>query len=167
MGQRPYVAVVGAGDATSHEARDAETVGRALAERGAIVITGGLGGVMAAAARGVAEAGGTTVGILPGTDRAEGNESLTIALPTGLGELRNGLVIRAADAVIAIGGAYGTLSEIALALRTSVPVIGLRSWDIDGVERVNSPEDAVERALAATATSAAATGAPGPERPGA
>jgi uncharacterized protein (TIGR00725 family) len=161
VGQRPYVAVVGPGDATSHESRNAETVGRGLAERGAVVITGGLGGVMAAAARGVAQAGGTTVGILPGSDRTEGDESLTIALPTGLGELRNGLVVRAADVVIAIGGAYGTLSEIALALRTSVPVIGLRSWEIDGVEQVDSPEDAVDRALAVAASVA------GPDRTGA
>ena len=161
MRQRTYVAVVGPGDATSHETRNAESVGRALAERGAIVITGGLGGVMAAAARGVAQAGGTTVGILPGSDRADGDEALTIAIPTGLGELRNGLVVRAADVVIAIGGAYGTLSEIALALRTSVPVIALRSWDIDGVERVESPEDAVDRALAAAASAA------GPDRTGA
>jgi uncharacterized protein (TIGR00725 family) len=153
------VAVVGPADATSHETRSAETVGRRLAQRGAIVITGGLGGVMAAAARGAAEAGGTAVGILPGTDRSEGNESLTIAIPTGLGELRNGLVVRAADAVIAIGGAYGTLSEIALALRASIPVIGLRSWDIDGVEGADSPEEAVDRALASAARAAAETAA--------
>jgi uncharacterized protein (TIGR00725 family) len=153
------VAVVGPADATSHETRSAETVGRGLAQRGAIVITGGLGGVMAAAARGVAEEGGTAVGILPGTDRSEGNESLTVAIPTGLGELRNGLVVRAADAVIAIGGAYGTLSEIALALRASIPVIGLRSWDIDGVERADSPEEAVDRALASAARAAAETAA--------
>jgi len=156
------VAVVGPGNATSHETRNAEAVGRALAERGAIVVTGGLGGVMAAAARGVAQAGGTTVGILPGSDRAEGDDALTIALPTGLGELRNGLVVRASDAMIAIGGAYGTLSEIALALRTSVPVIGLRSWNIDGVERVDSPEEAVERALAAAGDSAADANRTGP-----
>jgi uncharacterized protein (TIGR00725 family) len=88
-----------------------------------------------------------TVGILPGLDRDAGNRWLTVAIPTGLGELRNGLVIRAADVVIAVGGAYGTLSELALALKTGVPVIGLRSWAIEGVETVQSPEHAVELAL--------------------
>jgi len=143
-----YVAVVGPGDASPTEIESAELVGRAIAERGHVLVCGGLGGVMEAAARGASKAGGTAVGILPGNDRAAGNEWLTIAIPTGLGELRNGLVIRAADVVIAVGGAYGTLSEVALALKTGVPVIGLESWDIDGIERVDSPEDAVARATA-------------------
>jgi uncharacterized protein (TIGR00725 family) len=142
-----YVAVIGPGEATDDELASAEAVGRQLAERGATVISGGLGGVMAATARGATEAGGTAVGILPGADRAAGNRWLTVALPTGLGELRNGLVVRAADAVIAIGGAYGTLSEVALALKTSTPVIGLRTWEIDGIEHVDSAEQAVEHAL--------------------
>ena len=98
---------------------------------------------MAAACRGAVSAGGMTVGILPGSDRSAGNEWLTVAIPTGLGELRNGLVIRAADAVIAVGGAYGTLSEVALALKTGVPVIGLQTWEIEGIEVVESPERAV------------------------
>src|SRR5438874_1106528 len=101
---------------------------------------------MAAACRGVRAAGGLAIGILPGADRAEGNEWLTVAIPTGLGELRNGLVVRAADAVIAVGGAYGTLSEIALALKSSVPVIALHTWQIDGVQAASSPAEAVERA---------------------
>ena len=147
MAHRPYVAVVGPSDATSQEKRAAEAVGRGLADAGAILISGGLGGVMEAACHGASAAGGTTVGLLPGTDRTSANDYLQIALPTGLGELRNGLIIRAADAVIAVGGAYGTLSEIALALRTDVPVIGLDTWDIDGVERVRTPAEAVERAL--------------------
>jgi uncharacterized protein (TIGR00725 family) len=84
------------------------------------------------------------VGLLPGTDRASGNEWLTVAIPTGLGELRNGLVVRAADTVIAIGGAYGTLSEVALALKTGVPVIGLHTWAIDGIEVVDTPDGALE-----------------------
>ena len=147
MAHRPYVAVVGPSDATSQEKRAAEAVGRGLADAGAILISGGLGGVMEAACHGASAGGGTTVGLLPGTDRASANDYLQIALPTGLGELRNGLIIRAADAVIAVGGAYGTLSEIALALRTDVPVIGLDTWDIDGVERVRTPAEAVERAL--------------------
>lgn len=147
MAHRPYVAVIGPSEATSQESRDAEEIGRGLAAGGAVVVCGGLGGVMAAACRGAAERAGTTVGLLPGSDRAAANEYLQIAIPTGLGELRNGLVIRAADAVIAVGGAYGTLSEIALALRAGVPVIGLNTWEIEGVERVESAGAAVSRAL--------------------
>ena len=144
---RPYVAVVGPSDATSRQERAAEAIGRGLADGGAIVLCGGLGGVMAAACHGAAAAAGMSVGLLPGVDRTTANEWVQIALPTGLGELRNGLVIRAADAVIAVGGAYGTLSEIALALRTDVPVIGLDTWEIEGIERVNTPAQAVQRAL--------------------
>jgi uncharacterized protein (TIGR00725 family) len=142
-----YVAVIGPGDATAAQAEAAEAVGRGLAERGAIVVCGGRGGVMAAACRGASAARGLTVGLLPGTDRSEGNEWLSIAIPTGLGELRNGLVVRAADVVVAVGGAYGTLSEIALALKTGVPVVGLSSWPIDGIETADSPQAAVARAI--------------------
>jgi uncharacterized protein (TIGR00725 family) len=145
----PYVAVIGPGDATGEQVRAAERVGELLAQRGAVVVTGGLGGVMAAACRGSREAGGLTVGLLPGSDRNAANEHVQVAIPTGLGELRNGLVVRAADAVIAVGGAYGTLSEIAFALRTNVPVVGLESWAIDGVRSANSPEEAVDLALKA------------------
>jgi uncharacterized protein (TIGR00725 family) len=147
LARRVYVAVVGPADASEDELATADAVGRNLAEGGAVLVCGGLGGVMAAACRGARSAGGTTVGILPGHDRAAGNEWLTVAIPTGLGELRNGLVVRAADAVIAVGGAYGTLSEVALALKTGLPVIGVHTWDIDGIEPVDSPEEAVERAL--------------------
>src|SRR5436305_2481686 len=142
-----YVAVVGPGEPAAAEREHAEAIGRELARAGAVLVTGGLGGVMSAACRGAASAGGLTVGLLPGQDRKAANEWVTVALPTGLGELRNGLVVRAADAVIAVGGAYGTLSEIALALRTGVPVIGVRTWEIDGVEEVTSAERAVQRAL--------------------
>jgi uncharacterized protein (TIGR00725 family) len=138
-----YVAVVGASEATGEQAELARAVGAGLARSGAVVITGGRGGVMAAASRGAAESGGIAVGLLPGAERQEANEWVTVALPTGLGELRNGLVVRAADAVIAVGGAYGTLSEIALALRAGVPVIGLNTWQIDGVRHVGTPEEAV------------------------
>ncbi|HWF51606.1 MAG TPA: hypothetical protein VG294_13290, partial [Solirubrobacteraceae bacterium] len=129
----------------------AETVGRLLGEAGAVVVCGGRGGVMAAGCRGVTQAGGTAVGILPGLDCAEANEWVTVAIATGLGELRNGVIVRAADAAIAIGGAYGTLSEIALALHAGVPVLGLGTWKIDGVEEMDSPEDAVARALGVAA----------------
>jgi uncharacterized protein (TIGR00725 family) len=147
LAYRPYVAVIGPSDATSQQTRDAEAIGRGLADGGAIVVCGGLGGVMSAACQGASAAAGTTVGLLPGTDRASANEWVQIVLPTGLGELRNGLVIRAADAVVAVGGAYGTLSEIAFALRAKVPVIGLGTWDIDGIERVSTPGEAVALAL--------------------
>jgi hypothetical protein len=141
-----YVAVVGPGEATAEEIASAEAVGRGLAENQVTLVCGGLGGVMEAACRGAAQNGGATVGILPGNDRAAANQWVKVALPTGLGELRNGLIVRAADAVIAVGGAYGTLSEVALALRTGVPVFGLDTWEIDGIERVTSPEEAVARA---------------------
>ena len=141
-----YVAVVGPSEATAEELSTAEAVGAGLARSGAIVVTGGRGGVMAAASRGAMESGGTTVGILPGANRDEANDWVTVAIPTGLGELRNGLVVRAADAVIAVGGAYGTLSEIALALKTGTPVIGVGSWEIEGVHAVTSAEEAVEHA---------------------
>lgn len=108
---------------------------------------GGLGGVMEAACSGAKGAGGTTVGILPGLDRSEANAYVDVAIATGLGEARNALVVRAADAVIAIGGGYGTLSEVALALKAGKRVVGLGTWDVEGVEAVDSPESAVEAVL--------------------
>ena len=145
---RSYVAVVGASRATPEQEAVAEEVGRLLAALGAVVVCGGRGGVMEAVSRGAAEAGGLVVGLLPGFDRAEGNEWLTVALPTGMGELRNGLVVRAADAVIAIGGEYGTLSEVALALKGGRRVIGLDfAFALGGVEAAADAADAVSRAL--------------------
>jgi uncharacterized protein (TIGR00725 family) len=125
----------------------AEEVGRLLARRGAVVVCGGLGGVMEAACRGARGEGGTAVGILPGLDRDAANPHVSVAVATGLGEARNALVVRAADALIAVGGAYGTLSEIALALKAGKPVIGLGTWEIDGVKRADGPRAAVETAL--------------------
>src|SRR3954452_2780537 len=109
----PYVAVVGPGEAAPEEIATAEEVGRLLAERGALVVCGGLGGVMEAACRGAKEGGGATLGILPGLDRSHANPYVDVAVPTGLGEARNAFVVRAADALVAVGGEYGTLSEIA------------------------------------------------------
>jgi uncharacterized protein (TIGR00725 family) len=143
----PYVAVVGPGDATAEQIASAEAIGRSLAEAGAVLVCGGGDGVMAAACRGACSAGGISVGILPGNDRLAANDWVGVALPTGLGELRNGLIVRASDAVIAVGGAYGTLSEVALALKTSVPVVGLFTWEIEGVLAVHTPQAAVARAL--------------------
>ncbi|QZY29070.1 TIGR00725 family protein [Nocardioides coralli] len=146
-----YVAVVGpSGDPESPVAQAAEEVGRLLAEAGCVVVTGGGTGVMAAASRGAAGAGGTTLGILPGNDRAEGNPHLTLAIPTGLGEVRNALVVRAADAVVAVGGSWGTLSEIALACRTGVRCVSLLGWDLPetgGPVVADSPAAAVRAAL--------------------
>jgi uncharacterized protein (TIGR00725 family) len=142
-----YVAVVGPGDARPEEIAAAERVGEELARGGAVVVCGGLGGVMEAACRGAKGAGGTTVGILPGLDRASANPFVDVAVPTGLGEARNALVVRAADVLIAVGGAYGTLSEIALALKTGKRVVGIGSWEIDGVEAVDDAERAVVTVL--------------------
>ena len=122
-------------------------MGRELGSRGVVLVCGGLGGVMEAACRGAKEAGGTTVGILPGTDRSDANEFVDVPIATGLGEGRNAILVRSAEALIAIGGGYGTLSEIALALRRGNRVVGLGTWDIEGVEPAGSPEAAVETVL--------------------
>ncbi len=122
----PYVAVVGPADADAQCLELATTVGAALADRGAIVLTGGLGGVTAACSRGAGERGGTVVGLLPGLYRREANPFVTIAIPTGLGQLRNGIVINAADGVLAVGSSWGTVNEVSLALRTGKPVVWLR-----------------------------------------
>jgi uncharacterized protein (TIGR00725 family) len=128
MEQRGYVGVVGPGaGASAEEVRLADQVGRLLAGAGLVVVTGGLGGVMEGAARGCRLADGTSIGLLPGTDRRGANPHSTVTLPTGLGELRNGLLVRSCDAVLAIGSSWGTLSEVALAARTGVPVV-LLGW---------------------------------------
>jgi uncharacterized protein (TIGR00725 family) len=147
----PYIAVVGTSEATPDQAALAEEVGAGLAAAGAVVVTGGLGGVMEAACRGARSKHGTTVGLLPGDDREAANGWVEIALATGLGELRNGLIVRAADCLVAIGGGTGTLSEIALALRLGKQVVGLGTWDVHGVEQVAAARDAVARALALSA----------------
>lgn len=146
---RRYIAVVGPGEATAAELSAAEAVGDELARAGAVLVCGGLGGVMEAACRGAREAGGTTIGILPGADRAAANPFVDVAIATGLGEARNALVVRSADVLVAVGRGYGTLSEIALALKARKPVVALDSWDIDGVESAATPEQAVTAALAA------------------
>ena len=144
----PYVAVVGAGGSVADGVLAlAEAVGADLARRGAVVVTGGLGGVMEAACRGARAAGGTTLGILPGADRADANAYVDVAVATGMGELRNGLVVRCADGVIAVGGEYGTLSEIALALKAGTPVAGLATWQIDGVRPAADASEAVALVL--------------------
>jgi uncharacterized protein (TIGR00725 family) len=145
MSRTPYVAVIGPGEASRDELHSAESVGAGLAAAGAVVVTGGLGGVMEAACRGARSRRGRTVGLLPGEDRDAANGWVEIAVATGLGELRNGLVVRAADAVVAVGGGHGTLSEIALALKLGRPVVGLGTWEVHGVEHVSTPEEALDR----------------------
>jgi uncharacterized protein (TIGR00725 family) len=144
---RPYIAVVGPGEADEATAAAAEQVGAELGRRAAVLVCGGLGGAMEAACRGAKAQGGTTVGILPGADRRAANPHVDVAVATGLGEARNPLVVRAADALIAVGGGYGTLSEIALALRTGVSVVGLGTWEIEGIEPAADPAAAVDAAL--------------------
>jgi uncharacterized protein (TIGR00725 family) len=125
---RAWIAIAGPGEATPGRLLAAEEAGAAVAEAGAGLVCGGLGGVMEAACRGARSSGGLTVGLLPGGDRDAANGWVIVALPTGLGEARNALVVRAADAVVAIGGGWGTLSEIALALKAGIPVVGLDTW---------------------------------------
>lgn len=150
-----FVAVIGAGRCSAEVAALAEAVGRELGQRGAVVVCGGLGGVMEAACRGAKSAGGVTVGILPGTARRDANPHVDIPIVTGMGEARNVLVVRSAQAVIAISGEYGTLSEIAHALKLGIPVVGLRTWQLakdslqrEEIIRAQTPQEAVERALA-------------------
>jgi uncharacterized protein (TIGR00725 family) len=148
------VSVVGGASCTQEQYAAAEEVGRLLAEEGAILVCGGRSGVMEAACLGAHKAGGVTLGILPGFSRGDGNDYLTIAIPTGLGHARNALVIQAGQVVIAIGGGYGTLSEIGMALKTGRKVIGFDSWqatDSQGqladIIHVSSPKEAVGLAI--------------------
>jgi len=151
------VAVVGPDSGAGDEARAAaRAIGRDLARRGCVLVCGGLGGVMAAACEGAQAEGGVTVGILPGTDRRAANPHVGVAIATGLGELRNGLVVRSADVVIAVGGEYGTLAEVAFALKTGVPGVGLSTWELsragvpdEGIIRCRDAAEAVEQALSA------------------
>ena len=139
------ISVIGSG--AEHEER-AEAVGRLLAERGAAVVTGGRGVVMAAASRGAKAAGGTTIGIVPGETRTEANEWVDHVVVTGIGHARNLAVVASGDAVIAVGGRYGTLAEIGLALTLGRRVVVLEpGWDVDGTVRARTPEEAVELAL--------------------
>lgn len=150
-----YVAVVGGGNAPAEEQEQARRVGLGVAQAGGVVVCGGLGGAMEAACRGAHEGGGTTLGILPGTDRSAANAHVDIAIPTGLGEARNVLVVRAADVLVAVSGEFGTLSEIAFALASGVPVVGVGTWElvrkgeaVHNVIQADTPESAVNLALA-------------------
>lgn len=150
-----FLAVIGSASCDQQVAATAEAVGREIARRGAVLVCGGRGGVMEAACRGARAEGGTTVGILPGPDRREANPYVDVAIATGLGEARNAIVVRTADAILAVSGGYGTLSEIGLALKMGRPVVGLGTWELrhgdrgaGGVIPADDPVKAVELALA-------------------
>ena len=148
MAGKIQIAVVGDGQPPAEVAGWAEEVGRLLAQRGVVVVCGGLGGVMAAVARGAAAAGGLTVGILPTYDPSTANPAIAVTIPSGMGEARNVLVVASGQAVIALPGAYGTHSEVALALKLGKTVVGLRAWgDVQGVRVAQTPAEAVELAL--------------------
>jgi uncharacterized protein (TIGR00725 family) len=145
---RPYVAVVGSGTATGDLYEKARTVGRLVAERGGTLVCGGLSGVMEGAARGATEAGGMAIGILPDEDRRRQNAYLTYSVATGAGQARNLAVVCSGDVVIAVGGEYGTLSEIGLARKVGRPVVVLEGWDLgEHVTVAPSPLAAVETAF--------------------
>ena len=145
MTRRLLIGVIGAGDADDALRKTAADVGAEIARRGWTLVNGGLGGVMEASAKGAGEAGGTTIGILPGTDPAEANPYIDTAIPTGMGDMRNMLIVRASAALVAVGGGLGTLSELALALKAGKPVVGVGTWDISSeIEVVEDGADAVK-----------------------
>lgn len=151
---KKIIAVIGGNQCSPREAEVAEAVGRKLAEKGAILICGGLNGVMEAACRGASSAGGITIGILPGGTRQAANRYVQIPIVTDIGYARNIIVAKSAQAVIAVGGSYGTLSEISHALQSNIPVIGLNTWSLsrngkpdDSIIPAQTPSEAVEKAI--------------------
>jgi uncharacterized protein (TIGR00725 family) len=149
MPKRPVIAVIGGRRADKFLLSEARKAGRLIAEQGALLVTGGLGGVMEAASEGAQSAGGITIGILPQDNKERANQYVDVPLATGLGIGRNVIIARTADAAIAVGGEYGTLSEIAFALQMEKPVIGIRSWDVKGVISALDAEDAVKKVFGA------------------
>ena len=145
--ERTCIAVIGAGECDDSEGSLAEEVGKEIARTRSVLICGGLGGVMEAACRGAKLEGGTTVGILPGGDRSLANRYVDIPIATGMGYARNFIIAMASDALIAVGGKYGTLSEIAAGLNLGKKVIGLGTWDIPGVIAFSSPREAVSNVI--------------------
>lgn len=142
------IGVIGAGKCAKKLRDEAYQVGRAVAEGGAILVCGGLKGVMEAAAQGALEAGGLTIGIIPGTDRSEANPYCDVVIPTGIGHARNFLIVQTADVLVALHGKYGTISELAIALKLGKPVVSLVKWDVfPEVRYVPEPKEAVAAAL--------------------
>ena len=154
INKKKFIAVIGGSEPSTKEARMAEEVGRELARQGAILVCGGLGGIMEAACKGASSQGGVTIGILPGGNGKAANPYVQIPIVTNLGEARNVVVVKSAEAVIAIGGGYGTLSEIGHALRNGIPVIGLNTWSLSRKGQLDSsiipaqnPTEAVSKAI--------------------
>lgn len=148
MERKPVIAVIGAGQASEAGYEKAREVGRRIAASGAVLLSGGMGGVMEAASRGCSEAGGLVVGILPGPDSGEANPYVKIALPTNMGHARNIIIAHSAHALVAVEGEYGTLSEMAVALKLGRPVVTLDCrWKIDGAEPAHTPAEAVRTAV--------------------
>ncbi|MEW6049635.1 MAG: TIGR00725 family protein [Candidatus Zixiibacteriota bacterium] len=146
--RKPVIAVVGAGKSSKKLRDEAAEIGRYVAEHGGVIVCGGLGGVMEGAARGAKEAGGTTIGIIPGENKSTANDFIDYVIPTGFGEARNILVIRSADAVIALPGKYGTLTEMAFAMIFGKPLVSVGAWKMgDEVIQVESPTEAARLAL--------------------
>ena len=148
------IAVIGSGQPSPQEAKLAEALGRELAKQGAILVCGGLGGVMEAACKGASSEGGMTIGILPGENRQAANPYVQIPIVTGIGYARNVAVVKSAQAVIAIDGSYGTLTEIGHALQSGIPVIGLNTWSLsiagqadNSIIPADNPKDAVNKAI--------------------
>jgi len=141
------IAVVGAGSCSKDQYKEAYEIGRLIAESGAHLVTGGLHGIMEAASHGAHDAGGTVIGILPTSDKGDANKYVTIPIVTGAGHMRNMIIANTADAVIAVYGEFGTLSEVAIALKMGKKVITYNSWDIKGITKADAPEEAVKMAL--------------------
>jgi uncharacterized protein (TIGR00725 family) len=141
------IGVIGASRCSMEIAELAEEVGREIGKRGAVLICGGLGGVMEFASKGVKEVGGLTVGILPGKSKEEANSYIDIPIVTGMGHARNAVIAHSSDSIIAISGEHGTLSEIAIGLKLNKTVIGLKTWEIEGVAQAKTAAEAVEKAI--------------------
>lgn len=145
---RKVIGVIGGGQCTPEVAQLATDVGREIAQKGAILICGGLCGVMEAACKGAKQKNGLTIGILPGTNKSDANNFVDIPIATGMGDARNIIIVRSSDAVIAVDGQYGTLSEISFCLKFNVPVFGLETWNVDpGIIQAKTPQEAVDKAL--------------------
>ncbi len=148
VNRSPVIAVVGAGKCSKKLKDMAGEIGKYVAEHGGVIVCGGMGGVMEGAARGAKEAGGTTIGIIPTVDKDDANEFIDYVIPTGFGEARNIMVVRTADAVIALPGKYGTLSEMAFALKAKKPLISVSAWKLgDDIHQVEDPIEAVKLAM--------------------
>jgi len=148
MVKQTIISVIGAGDASEKDCKLAEAVGEEIARQGYTLLCGGMGGVMEASCRGAKTQGGTTIGILPGSSKAEGNPYIDYPIVTAMGQGRNIIVASSCDAIIAIGGGFGTLSEIAFALRLKIPIIGIKTWDVSSdIKKAETPEEAVYMAI--------------------